>query len=149
MLKRLIPIYLIFGITLVAAADSQAAGTSKNVALFKNPECGCCESYADYLRGNGFTVTVKPSEDLFAMGRKAGIPDDFQGCHLAYVDGYVVSGHVPVAAVRRLLTERPNDVKGITLPGMPAGSPGMGGTKEAPFTVYGIGAGTPRVFSVE
>ena len=82
------------------------------------------------------------------MSRKAGIARDFEGCHLAHIDGYVVSGHVPVSAIRRLLGERPA-IKGITLPGMPLGSPGMGGAKQEPFTIYEIGDGAPKVFAKE
>ncbi|SLN64599.1 DUF411 domain-containing protein [Oceanibacterium hippocampi] len=121
---------------------------AEDVTLYKTPQCGCCEDYADYLRENGFTVTVKPTENLTAMSRAAGIPDAFQGCHLALVDGYAVSGHVPVETVNRLLEERP-DIKGVTLPGMPMGSPGMSGTKTEPFTIYAIGDGRPQLYSVE
>ncbi|KOX50538.1 metal-binding protein, partial [Streptomyces purpurogeneiscleroticus] len=71
-----------------------------------------------------------------------------QGCHTLLIDGYVVEGHVPVAAVRRLLAERPA-IRGISLPGMPAGSPGMDGEKTEPFTVYEIGDGAPKVFARE
>ena len=101
-----------------------------------------------YLRSNGFTVTVKPTHDLVAMGRAAGIPDDFQGCHLSFIDDYVVSGHVPVETVNRLLSERP-EIKGVTLPGMPMGSPGMAGVKTGPFTIYEISDDVPEVYSVE
>jgi len=128
-----------------------AAGTgavAEEVTLYKNPQCGCCENYADYLRENGFTVTVKPTHELVPMSREAGIPDDFQGCHLAFIDRYVVSGHVPVSTVDRLLSERP-DIKGVTLPGMPMGSPGMNGVKAEPFTVYEVGEGRPKVYAVE
>lgn len=128
-----------------------AAGSpvvAEEVTLYKNPQCGCCEGYADYLRQNGFTVTVHPTHELVVMSRAAGIPDDFQGCHLAFVDDYVVSGHVPVGTVDRLLSERP-DIAGVTLPGMPMGSPGMSGTKTEPFTIYQIGDGPPRIFAVE
>ena len=121
---------------------------AETVMLYKNPQCGCCENYADYLRENGFTVTVKPTHELVAMSREAGVPDDFQGCHLAVIDKYMVSGHVPIATVNRLLTERP-DIKGVTLPGMPMGSPGMNGTKTAPFTIYEVGAGRPKVYASE
>ena len=143
---------------LVAAAASMIAGggfmttgsyaTAEDVTLYKNPQCGCCEAYADYLREYGFTVTVQPTHDLGAMSREAGIPDDFQGCHLAFIDNYVVSGHVPIATVNRLLSERP-DIKGVTLPGMPMGSPGMSGTKTEPFTIYRIGEGRPEVYAIE
>lgn len=93
-------------------------------------------------------MTVKPTHELVPMSREAGIPDDFQGCHLAFIENYVVSGHVPVDTVNRLLTERP-DIKGVTLPGMPMGSPGMNGVKRQPFTVYEVGEGQPKVYAVE
>lgn len=114
-----------------------ALAGEKDVTLYKNPQCGCCEGYADYLRDNGFTVTTKPTHDLAEMSRQAGIPDEFQGCHLSFIDGYVVSGHVPINTVEQLLTERP-DIAGVTLPGMPLGSPGMSGAKEAPFEMLEI-----------
>jgi hypothetical protein len=123
--------------SLLLGSGAVFADENKDVTLYKTPQCGCCEGYADYLRQNGFTVTVKPTHDLAAMSRDAGIPDEFQGCHLSMVDGYVVSGHVPVNTVRKLLTERP-DIKGVTLPGMPLGSPGMNGVKEAPFDMLAI-----------
>ena len=128
-------------------ADTSFA-VAEEVTLYKNPQCGCCEAYADYLRENGFTVTVKPTHDLGSMSRETGIPDDFQGCHLAFIDDYVVSGHVPVATVNRLLSERP-DIKGVTLPGMPMGSPGMSGAKTEPFTIYAVGDGKPSLYAVE
>lgn len=131
-----------------AFAFSDAPAFAADVTLYKNPQCGCCEDYANYLRQSGFAVTVKPTHDLVLMSRQAGMPDDFQGCHLALVDGYVVSGHVPVTTVERLLRERPN-IKGVTLPGMPLGSPGMSGDKTAPFTIYEIGAGRPKVYAVQ
>ena len=130
-----IPKALVFGSILLSAAPALAG--EKDVTLYKNPECGCCEGHADYLRDNGFKVTVKPTHDLTAMSRAAGIPDDVQGCHLSMIDGYVVSGHVPIGTVNKLLTERP-DIKGVTLPGMPMGSPGMSGTKEGPFEMLEI-----------
>ncbi len=133
------------GGTYLATGTNAAA---EEVTLYKNPQCGCCENYANYLRDNGFTVTVKPTHELVPMSREAGIPDDFQGCHLAFIENYVVSGHVPVDTVNRLLTERP-DIKGVTLPGMPMGSPGMNGVKRQPFTVYEIGEGQPKVYAVE
>tara|TARA_Y100001954_G_scaffold8779_1_gene9027 strand:+ start:297 stop:737 length:441 start_codon:yes stop_codon:yes gene_type:complete len=146
-MKKLLAIAA-FGIGIAISAPLLAAGPQQTVTLYKNPQCGCCENYADYLRDNGFAVDVQPTHDLVAMSRKAGIPDDFQGCHLAFVDGYAVSGHVPIETVRRVLDERPA-IKGVTLPGMPAGSPGMGGRKSAPFTIYEIGSETPRVYATE
>ena len=135
----------------VAGAGYLAIGRDSRadeVTLYKNPQCGCCELYADYLRDNGFTVAVEPTHELGAMSRDSGIPDDYQGCHLAFIDGYAVSGHVPIGTVRRLLAERP-DIAGIALPGMPEGSPGMSGRKGAPFTIYAVGEARPRVYAVE
>ncbi|RVQ50499.1 DUF411 domain-containing protein [Sinorhizobium meliloti] len=105
--------------------------------LYKNPQCGCCEGYAAYLRENGFNVDVKPTNDLLEISRKAGVPEDMQGCHTMFIDGYVVDGHVPVNVVRKLLKEKP-PIAGITLPGMPMGSPGMAGTKTEPFVIYTV-----------
>lgn len=116
------------------------------VRLYKSPECGCCEGYADYLRKRGFTVTVEPTNQLAEISRKAGIPADLQGCHTAFIGDYVVDGHVPVEAIDKLLAEHPT-IKGITLPGMPAGSPGMVGEKTEKFTIYAIASdGKSSVF---
>jgi hypothetical protein len=130
----------------VHAVSSPAS--AQEVTLYKDPQCGCCSEYAEYLRKNGFSIAVKPTDNLDAMNRETGIPKNLQSCHLAFVNGYFVSGHVPVGIVRRVLKERPA-IKGVSLPGMPMGSPGMSGTKTEPFVVYGIGTGEPRVYSTE
>jgi hypothetical protein len=118
--------------------------------LFKNPQCTCCEGYAAYLRKNGFEVEVKPTNNLTEISRKAGVPEEFQGCHTMFVDGYVVDGHVPVNVIRKMLSERPA-IAGITLPGMPEGSPGMSGSKRSPFTIYAVtkDGATPTVYAGE
>jgi hypothetical protein len=131
-----------------ALALSRTPTAAADVTLYKNPQCGCCEGYAEYLRQNGFTVTVRPTHELVAMSRAAGIPDAFQGCHLSFIEDYVVSGHVPVNTVNQLLSERP-DIKGVTLPGMPMGSPGMVGEKTELFTIYEIGDGPAKIYGVE
>ena len=138
----------IFDIPAQSTGEMAAKATQKVATLYKNPQCTCCEGYASYLRNNGFKVIVKPTHNLSLKSREAGIPDDFQGCHLAFIDDYVVSGHVPVKVVNRLLTERPA-IKGITLPGMPLGSPGMTGAKTEPFTIYEISDKAPKVYAVE
>jgi hypothetical protein len=120
------------------------------VTLYKNPQCSCCESYAQYLNENGFKVELKSTNDLAEISRKAGIPEELEGCHTSFIGGYVVDGHVPVKTIRKLLDEKPTIV-GITLPGMPPGSPGMNGDKTGPLTVYAVsGDGSPpRVFDVD
>jgi len=120
------------------AITGRAQAKPAPVMLYKNPGCDCCEGYADFLRKHGFTVTVKETPELDELSRKAGIPSELHGCHTAFHGNYVVEGHVPVEAINKLLAERPR-IKGISLPGMPEGSPGMGGTKSAPFTILAIG----------
>lgn len=144
-----------FGISTAMVAAAIVAGfvlqnetaEASEVLLYKNPQCGCCENYAQYLRDNGFSVTVKPTHDLVSMSREVGIPDKLQGCHLAHVENYIVSGHVPIGTVRRLLSERP-DIKGVTLPGMPMGSPGMSGEKTGPFNIYEVGTSS-EIYAIE
>jgi hypothetical protein len=135
-------------LTVVLGSGPANAEESRPATLYKSPQCGCCEAYADYLRENGFDVTVKPTEDLPRIKRQYGVPDELEGCHTTLVEGYVVEGHVPVNTLLRLLTEKPN-IKGISLPGMPAGSPGMFGEKAGPFTIVEVGEGEPKVYAVE
>ena len=118
--------------------------------LYKNPQCGCCEGYADYLRGNGFEVDVRPTMELAEISRRAGVPAEIQGCHTMFIDDYVIEGHVPIGTIDRLLPERPQ-IAGITLPGMPLGSPGMGGARNGTWTIYAIPAdgGAPSVYATE
>lgn len=121
----------------LVALPLPAVAAPIRATLYKNPQCSCCEGYAAYLRKNGFDVDVKATNDLAEISSKAGVPEKLQGCHTMLVDGYVVDGHVPVRVVRKLLSERPA-IAGITLPGMPEGSPGMSGRKTGPFTIYAV-----------
>ena len=118
-----------------------------HVTLYKNPQCSCCEAYADYLRQNGFAVDVVPSNDLVTMAREKGVPEPLDGCHISMIEGYVVIGHVPIDAVRKLLAERPKIV-GISIPGMPTGLPGMPGPRPEPIAIYEIAHGdaAPKIF---
>ena len=116
--------------------------------LYKNPQCTCCEAYADYLRQNGYTVTVKPTNDLSLLTKTKGVPENLEGCHLMEVDGYLVEGHVPVKYINRLLSERPK-IAGISIPGMPSGTPGMGGPKEGPITIHAFSKDTTSVYAVD
>lgn len=121
----------------LVAVPLRANAEPIKATLYKNPQCTCCEGYAAYLRQSGFDVEVKPTNDLAEISQKAGVPEAYQGCHTTLVDGYVVDGHVPVEVVKKLLSERPA-IAGITLPGMPTGSPGMFGQKTEPFIIYAV-----------
>jgi hypothetical protein len=120
------------------------------VTLYKNPSCTCCEGYAHYLEQNGFTVDVEPTNDLAEISHKAGIPEELEGCHTSFIGNYVVGGHVSVKTIRKLLDEKPA-IAGITLPGMPSGSPGMDGEKTGSLIVYAVSRdGTPpQIFDVD
>ncbi|MCP1549391.1 MULTISPECIES: DUF411 domain-containing protein [Methylobacteriaceae] len=93
------------------------------VAVTKDPTCGCCEKWVAHLRENGFTVTVTEGP-VNPLKVRLGVPRDLASCHTAQVGGYVVEGHVPAGAIKRLLAERPQGT-GLAVPGMPVGSPGM------------------------
>lgn len=138
----------LLGTAAVLTTRGYAFAETTQATLYKDPACGCCGGYASYIRSNGFTVDVIPTADFAEIGRKAGVPESLEGCHAMFVDGYVVSGHVPIEVVRKLLAERPA-IAGITLPGMPAGSPGMGGTKSETFTIYGFtnGGKAPVIYA--
>ena len=112
----------------------EAGAKGDKVLLYKTPYCGCCTAYADYLRQNGYDVEVKVVNDITSIKKLYGISPEYSACHTSVVGGYVVEGHVPVEFIERLLKEKPN-VTGILVPGMPPGSPGMGGTYQG-FPVY-------------
>lgn len=133
--------------TFIPLVSAPVLAAPISVKLYKNPQCGCCEAYADYLRQNGFTVDVVPSNDLVTMARDKGVPEALDGCHISMIEGYVVIGHVPVDAVHKLLAERPKIV-GISIPGMPVGLPGMPGPRNESIAIFEIAAGAaaPRVF---
>ncbi|KAB2943611.1 MAG: DUF411 domain-containing protein [Hyphomicrobium sp.] len=131
--------------TLSAMAEERVAAT-----LYKIPNCSCCKKYADYLRTNGFDVTVIEAPDMTPIKQKYGVGKNLEGCHTAVIGGYVVEGHVPVGSINRLLSEKPA-IKGITLPGMPPGSPGMSGSKTGSFEILSITGqdAAPAVFATE
>lgn len=124
------------------------AGEKPAVTMFKRPFCGCCEGHADHLRANGYKVTVIQERNMSMIKRRHNVPQQFEGCHTILVDGYIVEGHVPARVIDRLLNERPA-IRGISLPGMPMGSPGMGGRKTAPFSIYEISDGAAKVYARE
>lgn len=107
---------------LAAGRQSWAAGLPE-VAVTKDPNCGCCEKWVSHLREAGFAVTVTEGP-VNPVKARLGVPRELASCHTALVDGYVVEGHVPAGAIKRLLAERPQ-ATGLAVPGMPVGSPGM------------------------
>lgn len=117
------------------------------VTVTKDPSCGCCGDWIAHVRAAGFPVRVVESDDVFSLKHRLGVTDDLASCHTAEVDGYVVEGHVPAGAVKRLLAERPAGI-GLAVPGMPAGSPGMEypGAAPQPYDVILFGPAGQRFF---
>lgn len=118
------------------------AGEDTVVTVYKSPWCGCCEVWTEAVKAAGYKVVIEDHEDLSAIKKQAGVPDDMQACHTAVIGGerkYIVEGHVPLEAMEKMMSERP-DIHGIAVPGMPQGSLGMGHDPGARYTVYEIGA---------
>ncbi len=117
------------------------------IQVFKSPTCGCCSMWVDHLTDSGFKVEAKDVADLDAIKQMAGVPSHLQACHTAVVDGYTIEGHIPADAIKMLLADRPA-VKGLAVPGMPAGSPGMPSPTPEPYDVIAFGeAGEQRFMS--
>lgn len=125
---------LSFGTLTLLSACSQGEskngqGNSSNIekasfTMYKNPGCQCCTKWAEHMEANGYEVTEKPVDNMAAIKFSNKVPNDMGSCHTAVIDGYVVEGHVPAEDIDRLLEEQP-DAKGLAVPGMPIGSPGM------------------------
>ncbi|WP_299649129.1 DUF411 domain-containing protein [uncultured Tateyamaria sp.] len=113
----------------------------------KSPTCGCCGAWVALAREEGYDIDITDTADVVTIKLDMDIPGDLWACHTAMIDGYVVEGHVPFAAVQKLLEERPA-ITGISVPGMPAGSPGMGTDPTAQYDVIAFGgtAGKGVVF---
>lgn len=105
-------------------AAASPANVQPEVVVFKNESCGCCGSWIDHMQSHGFPVVAHNVDNLNPIKERAGVPYGMGSCHTAEVGGYFIEGHVPAAEVLRLLTEKPQ-AKGLTVPGMPIGSPGM------------------------
>jgi hypothetical protein len=103
----------------------RAASSPPRVEVYKTPTCGCCGKWVTHMKDNGFDVVVHNVENTASYRRQFGVPDKVASCHTGVVNGYAIEGHVPAEDVQRLLKERPAKAKGIAVPGMPLGSPGM------------------------
>ena len=109
-----------------AASQSPAKGANAvPMLVYRDPECGCCEVWADIARAAGYAVTVENRADMPAVKARYGVPDELASCHTAIVGAYAIEGHVPMPHVAKLLRDKPRDIRGIAVPGMPRGSPGM------------------------
>ncbi len=135
--------------TLIIGLQVPAFAADITVKLYRNPSCGCCDLYARYLKSNGFNVEVIDTFDATAIHQKYGVPQRLEGCHTAIIGNYVFEGLIPAEYIKRVLDER-QPIKGLSVPGMPVGAPGMPGAKQGPINVYYLDAASsssPRIFA--
>lgn len=135
------------GVTPAATSPAAQLRSERIVEVWKTPHCGCCKLWIAHLEKNGFTVQGRDIADTSAMRAKLGMPAALGSCHTAQVGGYVIEGHVPASEIKRLLIEKPQ-ARGLSVPGMPIGSPGMEvGDQKDPYDVLLVLAdGSSRVF---
>ena len=117
---------------LIAALPLSAAGIKMQV--YKTPTCGCCAKWVEHLRANGFDVTVLDVPSTASYRQKYGVPDKLQSCHTGVVNGYSIEGHVPAREILRLVKSEAK-AKGLAVPGMPLGSPGMEAGRSDAYSV--------------
>jgi len=133
-----------FGLSLSACAAQAATFT-----MYRDPNCGCCLAWANHIeQGDKHEVKTIDHSDMIAVKAEHDVPHHLRSCHTAIADGYVIEGHVPAAEVERLLAERPADVTGLAVAGMPVGSPGMEhGDYRQPFQVIAFGPNGTSMFA--
>ncbi|MFT7387510.1 MAG: hypothetical protein ACI8VC_000750 [Candidatus Endobugula sp.] len=118
---------VLIAIALTYVPAVNAAPAAKIVApmvVYKSPSCGCCGAWIDHMQQAGFSTTVQHPKDLNTIKNQLGIPPYYQACHTATQHGYVFEGHIPADVIQHFLANKP-DAKGLAVPGMPMGSPGM------------------------
>lgn len=123
------------------------AASAHAVIVYKSPACGCCGGWVEHMRVNGFKVQVNDVDDVAPHRQRLGVPMELTSCHTAEVGSYVIEGHVPAADIRRLLAERPVAARGLAVPGMVQGSPGMSGPRTAYVTLMFDSLGRSSVFA--
>lgn len=125
-----------------------AAETLPKMIVTRDPNCGCCGAWITHVKAAGFRVEVIEIDDVAPLKTKLGVPDALTSCHTAEIGGYVVEGHVPADAIKRLLAERPK-ATGLAVAGMPVGAPGMEvrGQAPDPYEVVIFSAGRQTIFA--
>lgn len=133
-----------FGVILAGAfyqVNTTTQAQAKEITVYHSPTCGCCKKWMSHLKNNGFITKAVVVDDVSPFKDKFNVPHNMSSCHTAVVDGYVIEGHVPASAIKKLLSEKPSDFKGLAVPGMPMGSPGMEGPYQEKYNVITFGGG--------
>lgn len=139
--RRLLLRFLAAG-ALVAHAPQSWAQAQGTITVWKDPSCGCCDGWVEHLRRNGFVARVVETSDVQSIKAERGVPAYLASCHTAAIGEYTIEGHVPASAIRRVLAEKPTG-RGLAVPGMPIGSPGMEGGRPEVYDVILFGDGAP------
>lgn len=133
-------VFVASSVILITPTSSHAEKVKKKfgqpITVYKTPTCGCCKVWVDHLRKDGFKVSQIDLPNLNEIKAENGVPPMLKSCHTAVVEGYTVEGHVPMNDIWRLLNQRPKSIRGISVPGMPAGSPGMESSNPQPYDVF-------------
>jgi len=138
-----------FALGTAGATRLLALGSAKEATVYKSPTCGCCKKWVEHMQKSGWTVTAHDVPDVGVYKKRYGVPDALGSCHTAIVtSGYVIEGHVPADVIDKLVAQRPGDIVGLAVPGMPQGSPGMEtGTTEKYDIVAFDKAGKTKVYA--
>lgn len=129
----------VFSISMVLGYNflNTPVNAAEEIMVYKSPTCGCCNNWVKHLESEGFNVKTKNMSDLNLIKDKFGVKAEVQSCHTAKVGNYFIEGHVPAADIKKLLKDKP-DIKGLSVPGMVTGSPGMEGDRKDPYDVIAI-----------
>ena len=137
------------GLLALGATLSACVAQAADSTMYRDPNCGCCLAWAAHLEEDeAHSVETVDHPDMAAVKAEHGVPSDLRSCHTAIVDGYVIEGHVPAADIERLLSERPEGVRGLAVAGMPMGSPGMEhGDHRQSYQVIAFGSAGTQIFA--
>ncbi|MEN9507828.1 MAG: hypothetical protein RLZZ621_391 [Gemmatimonadota bacterium] len=139
---------VLFARPALAESAAESAAAPVPMTVYKDPNCGCCEQWVSHVKQAGFAVTVRDTSDMATVKASMGVPDALGSCHTARVGSYTIEGHVPADLIRKLLAEKPV-ARGLAVPGMPMGSPGMeqGGQKDRYDVLLFDKAGKTKVYA--
>ena len=121
----------------IAVESFNKLAFAEEIVVYKSPTCGCCNKCVKHLEDNGFSVKTKDYRDMQPVKKMFGVKQKFQSCHTAKIGNYFIEGHVSASDIKRLLKEKP-DIKGLSVPDMPMGSPGMEGHRKDNYDVLVI-----------
>ncbi|MCZ8206101.1 DUF411 domain-containing protein [Gemmatimonas sp.] len=140
--------FTVGGLIIARPALAMAQPPERTMVVYKDPNCGCCEEWVAHVRKAGFTVTVRDTADMATVKASLGVPEALGSCHTARIGPYTIEGHVPADLITKLVAEKPAG-RGLAVPGMPVGSPGMeqGGRKDRYDVLLFDKAGKTRVYA--